>query len=1087
MNVYSFLLAIVFLAVSQLVAAEVTFNQDVRPILSDKCFHCHGPDSADREAGVRLDTAEGLLTDLGGYFAIVPGKPEKSEVYKRITHQDPEERMPPPKAHKTLTEGEKKLIYDWIKGGAEWQGHWAFEPISKPETPEVSNKNWPQTPIDNFILARLESEGVSPSTSASKERLIRRLSLDLIGLPPTYEQVQQYVNDSSQDAYEKLVDQLLASSAYGEHQAHYWLDAARYADTHGLHHDSFRSIWPYRDWVVDALNKNKPFDQFTVEQLAGDLLPDPSQEQLIATGFSRSNPTTNEGGAIDEEYEAIYAKDRTEAISTVWMGLTSGCAACHDHKFDPISQKEFYQLTAFFRNTTEKAMDGNTFDTPPSISVFNKKELVIKQKIDGDNLSIDRRMDSLINSNTPSIDKWVNKLPTAEYLPAAKDKLVFHLPANEGQGTTITGYQNVKALSTKIEGENKWVAGKNGPALAINRSSLIKLEDTTSYDDIERFSISLWVKVPKEEVPIQTLVSHIDVNGARMNDKNKTTEWWSFNVAGNSALVLTMGLSDKSVLSSSVQNALTPGVWQHVTLQYDGNAEQKQRSFQFYVDGVNINSINKTGVLSFSPAMAASLSANLNLQEVKISLAVGLIPNLDATKKTDKEAINMYSNAPFVAIQDIRIYNEFLSELDVRLLAKLPEINALSKTPIANLDSSQRQLLAEYYSSQISPEGAALSKQKMNLIAQKLELEQGTPVTLVMQEKPDSTPFAHILDRGIYDQKKEKVESAVPIFLPPINKEGHLNRLDLAQWLVRDDHPLTARVTVNRFWQSLFGKGLVETAGDFGSQGTPPSHLQLLDWLAYDFKSSGWNIKQTIKQMVMSATYQQSSKLDKALSEKDPQNLLLARASRIRLDAEVIRDQVLQVSGLLVDKVGGAPVKPYQPDGLWKAVAQGASNTRVFEQGSGDDLYRKSLYTFRKRTASPPGMALFDAPDRESCTVQREQTNTPLQALLLMNDPQFLEAARVMAQKVMTAASDNKFNYLIQQSLGRTPDNEMLSHLEGSFNSILNMYKEDEGAANSLVSVGEFPVDESLDKSELAAWTMLVSQIFNLDEFIVKN
>ncbi len=1061
--------------------AEIQFNKDIRPILSDNCFHCHGPDKDDRKANLRLDTAEGLLTDLGGHFAVVPGNPEKSEVYKRITHKNPEERMPPKSMHKVLSEQEISTIYAWIKQGAQWQNHWSFEPIADVPIPPIKQRDWAKTPIDSFILSRLEQEQLSASAQADKRTLIRRLALDLTGLPPSQQLIQQFVNDDSANAYEKVVDKLLALPAYGEHQAHYWLDAARYADTHGLHLDNLRSIWPYRDWVVNAFNQNMPFDQFSIEQLAGDLLPNPTQEQLVATGFVRSNPSTNEGGAIEEEYAAIYAKDRTETLSTVWLGLTTGCAGCHDHKFDPISQKEFYQLTAFFRNTTEKPMDGNAMDYPPSIHVLSAQDKLLKESLAVKDKTLKSKLKAIATENKSELSSWIKQLDGQQPVPIENSHLVFHLPADEGANNQLTTYVDDKKSSAKVSGKYQWVNGKQGKALAINQSTLIELGNTAEFNYRDRFSVSFWLKVPKEKIKSQAIIGRIDV------DPNKgwwsgesTTSGWFVELSNENSLKLALNYGESSFIEGSLWNVIKADTWQHFTIQYNGTASQK--SFQYYVDGEEIQD-----------AQARSLSTEEfnKVANTKISnpLAVGFVQNPYAHKENrlDKEVMAKQQASPFVAVQDLRVYNMILTENENHLIAKMPEIKSALATNTNDLSEAQKDLLADYYASQISVAGKALTAQRISHLPQIADIEKHSPITLVLQEKANSSPSAHVLNRGLYDDKGEEVFSSTLAVLPSIDKSENLNRLDLAKWLVRDDHPLTARVTVNRFWQYLFGKGLVETAGDFGSQGTPPTHPELLDWLANDFKNNGWDVKRVIKQMVMSATYQQSSKITSELKEKDPLNQLYARSSRYRLDAEVIRDQALHVSGLLIDKVGGKPVKPYQPDGLWKTVAYVDSNTAKFVQDYGENLYRKSLYTFRKRTASPPGMALFDAPDRESCVVQRDQTNTPLQALLLMNDPQFIEAARVMAESVLKANTEDKFSYLIEHSLGRKPDEFMLKTLKNSYQNLKRLYLTSETAADELINIGESQADEQLDPIELASWTMLANQVFNLDEFITKN
>lgn len=1061
--------------------AKIGFNESIRPILSDKCFHCHGPDSGTREAGLRLDTAEGLMTDLGGYFAIVPGDPDNSEVYKRIAHQDPEERMPPAQSHKTISEQERQQIYQWIKEGAEWQGHWAFEPITSPSLPVIKKQDWAKNEIDHFVLARLEKEALPPSHGAEKQTLLRRIYLDLTGLPPRYEDIQVFLQDDSENAYEKVVDRLLASEAYGEHRASFWLDAARYADTHGLHLDNYRSIWPYRDWVVDAFNQNMPFDQFTVEQLAGDMLPNPTQANLIATGFSRSNPTTSEGGAIDEEYNAIYANDRTDTMSTVWMGLTASCAGCHDHKFDPISQKEFYQLTAFFRNTTQKAMDENAYDTPPSMHVYSDQQLSTRRQLELDKTNLAAAQLRLSRENVKSIHQWVDKLQANQSrLPVAQPQLAFHLPANEGKGDSLTGYTQTESVIGKLTGKYQWDKGIVGDALSINQSTLLSLSPDAEYQINDAFSVSFWIKTPKADIKQQAIIGRIDVDKGQWDWESKTSGWY-VEAPNNKSIRLALDYPGFQYVDGRINDVLTPETWHHIAVRYNGNGNRN--AFSFFVDGKPVATSGTKSLVS------RSLDNDNANQSVVNPLSIGLAvkPQAFNDNPDDLKIREKYSKTPFLAIQDVRVFDGMLSDMDIGLLASLPDAKKALAQDKTAWSKEQKQLLSRYFSTQLAESSAALIKQRSEMLTTLAKMEKNAPTTLIMQEKPDSKPFAHVLIRGQYDQTGEKVDAGVPAFLPAMDSQDIPNRLDLARWLVSNEHPLTARVTVNRLWQSLFGRGLVETAEDFGSQGTPPSHPQLLDWLASDFRDNGWDVKRAIKQMVMSATYQQSSDLTKELQEKDAENVFLARAHRSRLNAEVIRDQALYVSGLLVDKAGGPPVKPYQPAGLWKAVAYVDSNTAEFIQDHGENLYRKSLYTYRKRTAAPPGMALFDAPDRESCNVRREKTNTPLQALLLMNDPQFIEAARRMGESLMRSHAEDKFAYLGWHALGRTIDQETQSILQSSYQQILDLYQADKSAAFELISVGESEVDPSLDAVQLASWTMLISQVFNLDEFITRN
>jgi hypothetical protein len=805
------------------VAAEksrVDFGRDIRPLLSDTCYTCHGPDGESREADLQLDKKEIVFGTLpSDNVAIVPGHADQSELYRRISTDDIDQRMPPEDHDKQLTADEIGRIKQWIDDGAQWDEHWAFVAPLRPPLPPVEDEAACRGAIDRFLLARLEQENLKPSPEADKTTLIRRVTLDLTGLPPTPQEVDQFVADPSSDAYARLVERLFQSPRYGEQMAHYWLDAARYGDTHGLHLDNERRIWPYRDWVIAALNKNMPFDQFTIEQLAGDLLPDATKQQRIATGFNRCHVTTNEGGVIKEEFHVRNTVDRVTATATVWLGLTTGCAVCHDHKFDPLTRKEFYQLFAFFNSSADDAMDGNAKIYPPVIT-----------------------------------------LPTA---------------AQAAQ---------LKTLNEEI-------------------ADLEKCEKQAAAT----------LKAAEEKV-----------------------------------------------------------------------AEEK--------------------------AAAEKAAAKQNADRAK---------QLEATRK--------------------------------QLKSLREKLKAVKKG--------------------------------------RTQLEAKIPATMVMQELPKPRD-AYDLDRGEYDKRGDKVERAVPAFLPPLPKESPVNRLGLAHWLVDGSNPLTARVTVNRLWQQLFGTGLVATTDNFGSQSEPPSHPELLDWLATELLRSQWDIQHMLRLMVTSAAYRQSAAVTPAVLKVDPQNRLLARGPRFRMDAEMIRDTALFVSGLLAERLGGPGVKPYQPTGIWHAVGYTSSNTANYHPDHGAALYRRSLYTFWKRTAPPPAMVALDAPSRETCVVRRDRTNTPLAALALLNDTQFVEAARCLAERVLRQADadpDAWITQTFQHATARRPDADELSVLRRVYAQQLTEFQADPEAARALIAVGESKPDEHLDPCQLAAMTMVANLILNLDETVTKG
>ena len=826
-------LALLLAAVTatQLLAAEerpLEFNRDIRPILSDTCFACHGPDKAKRETEMRLDTEAGALADLGDYRPIVPGKPEESEVWKRITSTDPDEHMPPKDFNRQLTAEQIETLRRWIEQGAKYQTHWSFIPPVRPALPATKSTTRANNAIDHFILSRLEQERLDASPQASKETLIRRVTLDLTGLPPTLEEVDAFLADSSPDAYERVVDRLLASPRYGERMVLEWLDAARYADSNGYQTDGTRAMWPWRDWVIAALNANMPFDRFTVEQLAGDLLPNPNTEQRIATGLHRNHMLNGEGGRIAEESRVEYVVDRVETTSAIWLGLTLGCARCHDHKYDPVSQREFYQLYAYFNTINETG-------------------------------GVDRRS----STAAPTIE-----LPTAEQ-------------------------------TSKIS------------------------EQTARVKDLE-----------------------------------------------------------KQLKASSAQLSAMKLEWEKAV-------------------------------------EAAKAASDLN----------------DAAK-----------------LDTARAAAEQIQKAAAQFLAAFPARQDAAK----QLDAAKKQLT---------------------------DLKNSVLITMVMEEMPKPRE-THILVRGAYDAYGEKVTHGTPAVLTPLPESAAPNRLSLARWLIDPAHPLTARVTVNREWQKFFGTGLVKTAEDFGVQGEPPSHPQLLDWLAIEFRES-WDVKRLQRLLVTSSTYRQSSRATPELIERDPENRLLARASRYRLNSHLLRDQALAASGLLMERVGGPPVKPYQPAGIWEDLS---FDKIKYVQDHGDKLYRRSLYTFWRRSVGPTTM--FDTATRQVCAVRTPRTNTPLQALTLLNDPTFVEASRVLAQRAIQhggSTAQDRLTFAFRLLTSRAPKPRELEVLIKSYDRFLKQYQADRAAAEALLSTGEYPRDTSLDPAEHAAYAGVANLLLNLDEVLSKE
>jgi hypothetical protein len=1026
---------------------KIEYNRDVRPILMDACISCHGPDSASREADLRLDQRDAAIE----MAAIMPGDPDSSEMIRRILSEDETERMPPPETKKHLTEEQKQTLIRWIEQGAEYQPHWSFIAPTRPEPPAVKNEAWILNAIDRFILARLQAEGLMPAAEADRRTLARRAALDLTGLPPTPEMLAGFLGDDSPNAYERYVDKLLASPKWGEHRGRYWLDAARYADTHGIHIDNYREMWSYRDWVIKALNANMPFDQFTIENLAGDLLPNPTLEQQIGSGFNRCNITTSEGGAIDEEYAVLYTRDRTETTSQVWLGLTTGCAVCHDHKFDPLSQKEFYELSAFFNNTTQKPMDGNVKDTPPVVLVPPEKDLPRWKELAKLVPKAEAAVEARKQSARPRFDEWLVIAKPADLdtmIPSAG--LHFAAPLSD-DATTIGFKVNDQPREAALPSTAEWREGKTKPnAVYLNQGAILEVSDAGDFEGDQPFSVAAWVKLPANDGSASILARMDEANGYR---------GWDFWIEGRRIGAHIINKWPENAIKAVTTDQLPADQWVHVAFVYDGS--RKAAGLKVYVNGQP------------KPMNVAADSLTETIRTT-VPLKIG--------------QRNNSSPLSGASIEDVRIYNRTLADSETSSLASaallasvqaaIPEarnaadVDSLFTWWLANLDETAKELVGK----------------RDGLVRERNDIQARSSVTHVMQERPEP-PMAHVLNRGEYDQRLDQVSPDTPDLLPEFPADLPKNRLGLAQWLMRPENPLTARVTVNRFWQEVFGQGLVRTAGDFGVSGELPSHPELLDWLAIEFRESGWDVKQFFKLLVMSATYRQSAAATPEKLEKDGDNRLLSRGPRFRMDAEMVRDYALAASGLLSPKIGGPSVKPYQPPGVWEAVAMIGSNTRDYVQDAGESLYRRSMYTFWKRSAPPASMEIFNAPNREHCTVVRERTNTPLQALVTLNEPQFVESACQLAQRAMVEAGPafgNRLSYIAVRLLARELSDEEQAIVRQSLEKLAEHYAAHEAEAKQLIDVGETQPDASLPPAELAAWTMVVNELMNLDEVLNK-
>ena len=991
-------------------APAVDFGRDVRPILSDRCFSCHGPDEANRKAGLRLDIEEGAKKARGPRTPIVAGDVAASEILKRVAPETPARRMPPPYSdRKPLSEKEVATLRTWIEQGAKWQSHWSFTAPVRPPEPEVKNTGWVRNPIDRFILARLEREGLAPTPEADPARLLRRVSFDLTGLPPTLAELNAFLADSSPTAYEKAVDRVLASPRYGERMAVDWLDAARYADTHGYQTDPAKEMWPWRDWVINAFNRNMPYDRFTVEQLAGDLLPDATVEQKIATGFQRNHRINSETGSIAEEFQAENLVDRASTVGTVWLGLTVGCARCHDHKYDPIPTRDFYSLTAFFNNVDEMGNGG------PSDGRGNFKPFL-------------RLLSPELETQLAARD--VELKAAREKLNALDKELAAGQAAWENGALSYQPkWEVLTPGSVKADNGVTLKALPDGSVLAggaMPPASIFEVTASTQLRNITAFRLEL---IPDASLPEGG-------SGRGAGGKGVVTLFEARN--GGRKVDLTRITADFKSEESELNLVVRP-------------AEQLKRGW-----GVNPE-MNK-------PHYAVIETARLFDPAGEISFRIG----------------SEYEGAPVgrfrISVTD--------SEYPEVVPAEMAEI---LRRPVAERAAKDAEELTKYFVTH--PLRRRLLNQSVNALeAERRTIENKIPSTMVMSEM--ATPRdTFVLVRGSYDKPGDKVTPAVLSALPPMPADAPRNRLGLARWLVDPANPLTARVAVNRYWQMYFGTGLVKTAEDFGSQGEAPSHPELLDWLATEFVRSGWDVKAMQRLIVTSAAYRQASGATPALRERDPENRLIARGPRVRLSAEMIRDQALSVSGLLSTKMGGASVKPYQPEGLWEQLSA-FPGRKLFERSKGEDLWRRSVYSYWKRTVPPPSMTIFDAPTREACVVRRQMSSTPLQALALLNDEMYIETSRKFAERMVReggASVPERLAWALRLATSRAATDTEVRILEQGLNRRLAQYRADVASAERLLSAGESPVDKTIDKAELAAYTTAASVILNLDEVITRQ
>ncbi|MGC3970111.1 MAG: PSD1 and planctomycete cytochrome C domain-containing protein [Pirellulales bacterium] len=1034
---------------------KLSFNRDVRPILSENCFACHGFDAKKREADLRLDTAEGALAARESGAAIVPGNPEASEVWKRIVSDDPDVVMPPQASHKTLKPEEKAVLKRWIAEGAAYQKHWAFERPATVEPPQVDDKAWSKNPIDRFLRDRLQAEGLSPQPEADRPTLIRRVAFALTGLPPTIAEVDKFVDDKSPDAYERMVDRYLASPRFGEEMARHWLDVARYADTHGLHLDNERTMFAYRDWVIRAFNENLPFDDFTVWQLAGDQLPNPTQDQQIATGFNRCNVTTSEGGSIAAEFLYRYAVDRASTTMQTWMGLTGGCAVCHDHKYDPLTQKEFYSFYSFFYDAADPAMDGNINTTAP----FLKLPTADQQNVL--DAAAKRKAEAAKTLEAAAVaEKYVDPANGAATNSQAAESPIREVIFDDDYPLGTTQRNTSRNAS-------RWLAE---PAFGA-RSGRRVLEQANARFHQEILTAGLrtlvvptdgkfevWVRPDSQQPP--TAVSLL-FDAARA--------WWGDESAIDNGIP---GLTPESRRGALPK----PGVWTKLTIAAaDLGLKPGTR--------IKTVTLQESGGIVFWDDFVMSGQA---------APADDPLSSFAAWRKAVGN----------VAPPDLpgQLNKFFTAKPPAKKGSKAAEAQAkkaAAKTADADEPTTEElQPLVNFYAAYVQRGGAKeLTAVRHTWEQARLDhaMAEDSVVGTMTYADVAAPREAFVMMRGQYDQPGEKVEPGVPAAFPALSKTdgaARLRRLDLARWLVAPEHPTTARIQANRLWQQFFGVGLVKTSEDFGSQGTPPSHPELLDWLAVDFQKHGWDTKRFVRQIVTSQAFRQTAKMTPDALSRDPENRLLARGSRFRLDAEQIRDNALYVSGLINLEMGGEGVKTYQPPNIWEPVGYADSNTRYYLQDHGASLYRRSIYAFLKRTAPPPFMSNFDGPNREQMCSRRERSNTPLQALQLMNDVQHFEAARALAERTLADGGNSdakRISFLYRSVLAREPQPRELSIVGRALAEQRRLYAADPKAAKAAIDVGESKAQGAADASESAAWTLTANLILNLDETLNRN
>ena len=1050
---------------------KIDFNYHVKPILSDRCYSCHGPDEKSRKAGLRLDIESIAFSKLeSNNRAFVKGSISRSEGVHRILSNNPEIQMPPPESNLSLTNREKAILIRWIDQGAEWKSHWAFIPPEKRKSSKVYSKNL-KNEIDQFVYDKLSEKQLNFEALASKETLIRRLSFDLTGLPPSIKQINQYLKDSLPGNYERLVDRLIESNSFAERLTLDWLDLSRYADSHGLHADGIRTMWPWRDWVIKAFENNMPYDQFVTLQLAGDLIPNATREQKLATAFNRNSPMTAEGGVIDEEWRLNYVFDRTETFSTAFLGLTVACAKCHDHKFDQITQKDYYQLSGFFNNIRELGMTGDDGDYGPLLYLPSKNQEENLGKLEN-NIIKTRNKIVLTEKELAELYQYIEKLPSEKemnngllgYYPFDKINAV----KTNKNSTFIISNNTINTPdyfiadnkpNVKSSQSPKLVKGVKGNAISFesdyDRISIDK--EIPNFEWTDEFSVSIWAQTQqKKENSRQFLMG-------TTGGKNNWWRGWDFYMDDENHLnIRLINMAPGNMIHVRSKDSVELYEWAHLAFTYNGTG--KANGIKLFRNGIPL--LFEIQINNLSKSIKPVSTSGINLE--KRAVLVG---------KTYESSTG--DNGLFMGKMDeLKIYNKAITPLEVSLLYNKNSRSPISVTPPKIKDHWIKN----------HPRYTTLKKElRNNLDAWRKVME---PVMEVMvMEELNEVRQTYLYNRGDYNDPSEKVESNTLDALPEMDSSLPKNRLGLAKWLFQKDNPLTSRVAVNRYWQMLFGNGLVATPSDFGVQGSLPSHPELLDWLSLYFVENNWNIRSLIKKIVTSRTYKQKSLFGNKKNSIDPNNILLARGSSHRLPAEMIRNNALAVSGLLSEKVGGPSVKPYQPKGLWKEKNTFSLRLLEYEESKGEDLYRRGIYTFIKRGSPPPSLITFDATSREICTVKREKTSSPLQSLILLNDVQFFEASRVFAERILAESDkdlDSQIKYGFRLATSRFPKESELSLMKELYESQLNYYRKNKSDAYKVLTVGESKYNSYGRIDKTAAMTIVANTLLNLNESYYK-